>query len=78
MLVRHKSYKCGSARTVREAVYKTTRVKLKSFSALAALAGKQGLEQIGMTVRVKRNDRVFKRVGFCSRGKEPLFREVLR
>lgn len=77
MQVKHKPYKCGSARTAREAVYKTTRVKLKSFSALAALAGKQGLEQIGMTVRVKRTNQVFKRAGW-SRGSEPLFREVRR
>ena len=63
-----------------QAPYRVTRDRTYTFAALASMAGEQGLDAAGTatTVRVKRNDRVFKRVGFCSRGKEPLFREVLR
>ena len=63
-----------------QGLYKRTRTRTYTFSALVSMAGKQGLNAAGTatTVRVKRNDRVFKRVGFCPRGKEPLFLEVLR
>ena len=67
-------------RTMAQGVYKTCRHKRYTFAAIAGMAGDQGLDAAGTatTVRVKRNDRVFKRVGYCPRGKEPLFREVLR
>lgn len=80
MQLKHKSYRCGSVRTMAQAPYRITRDRAYTFAAIAGMAGEQGLDAAGTatTVRVKRNDRVFKRVGFCSRGKEPLFREVLR
>lgn len=80
MQVKHSKYKCGSARTLAQGLYKRTRNRTYTFSALVSMAGRQGLNAAGTatTVRVIRNDRVFKRVGFCSRGKEPLFREVLK